>query len=562
MQLRSYQREAIDSIYKYWERNDGNPLVVLPTGTGKSLVCGTLVDEIMQQWQGTKILVAAHVRELVEQNYIEYVTISPFADAGIYSAGLNRKDTRNATVFCSIQSVYDNAYRFKHVDLLFVDEAHTIPKEGDGMWVKFIAALKEINPKLKIVGFTATDYRMDSGLLTSGEGAIFSDVCYEYPILQAFKDGFLCPIVPTTMATKYDIENLRSSSKDYTEEALDSAFNIDEKTLSALDEVEAYGADRKSWLIFSAGNKHAEKIHAELTRRGYKGACVTDKSTKEERRKAVAGIKSGEIRYIVNNKIFTTGFNAKNIDMIVDFGKTKSQGLHVQKLGRGTRCIGADIFESIENGKANCLLLDFARNVDYHGPLDQIRGFNKNKGEGEAPIKVCPGKMPSGDDCHEVLFAGIRKCFKCGHEFDFGSELDIRTNGGDNAVISTQQEPEWYQVIDVVYFKHKKDGKPNPTMRVKYITIGKAVQEWVCFDHEKGSFAHNKARMWHNKTGATFEMPGSVDDALLKPYPKPKRILVAYEGKYARVLDHDYSGEVEIIPEENKINWGDFEIPY
>lgn len=559
MELRYYQRASIDSLYTYFQTNIGNPVVVLPTGTGKSLVLSGFINEAIQAWPETRIVVATHVAELVEQDYLEYVTLSPFANAGLYSAGLGRRDTKNQTLFVGIQSVYNKAHKIGHVDLLMVDEAQTIPQEGDGMWRKFIAALLEINPYMKVVGLTATDYRMSSGLITTGENRIFTDVCYEYPLLQAIKDGYLCPIIPSNMATRYDIESL-GAGKEYTEKELDRVFNIDGLTSAALDEVEAFGKDRKSWLIFGASNAHAKAIHAELQRRGYKGACVTQDTPPAERDQAAKDIKSGSIRYLVNNKIFTTGFNCKSIDLIADFGKTKSPGLHVQKLGRGTRCIGANIHESIENGKADCLLLDFARNVDFHGALDQIRGRDKTKGSGEAPMKICPGLLPDKIPCGEVLFAGIRICFNCGHEFPMDSELDIRTSGGSAAVLSTQIEPEWHHVVAMDVALHRKRGAPDapPTMRVTYLTLGGRFSEYICFEHS--GYAHKKAVSWWRKCGIAALMPRTVESAIEFNYPVPTRISVLPDGKYWRIVDRDFSAP----PDEVLIHNGEeyYEIPW
>lgn len=540
MQLRYYQRDAIDSIYTYFQSNTGNPGIVLPTGTGKSMVIAKFIEEAITEWPDTRILVSTHVKELVAQNYAEFVNICPFVDTGIFSAGLNRRDTEHQVLFCGIQSVYKRAYDLQRCDILMIDEAHTVPKDGEGMWRTFIDDLLRINPQMKVIWLTATDYRLDSGLLTTGEGAIFTDVAYEYGLMQAIRDGYLAPIVPTSMATRYDLGNVRTLGGDYKRDELEKAMDIDALTMKAIDEIEAYGVDRRSWLIFAAGNTHAEHIHLELARRGYKGAVVTQSTDKTTRAQAVSDIKSGAIRYLVNNRIFTTGFNAPNIDMIADLAPTKSAGLHVQKLGRGTRLC---------EGKVNCLLLDFARNVDYHGPLDQIRGRDKSKGDGEAPVKVCPGELDNGTPCGQVLFAGIRKCFVCGHEFEMGG-VDIRTNGGNNAVLSSQIEPEWIDVIDVKYSKHENPKKEYATFKVTYVTYSAQVMEWVCFDHPKGGYARGKAVEWHRKRMTDLEVPKSVDEALLNIYiyPKPKRILVDFSDKYPRVLECEY-GAKEVAQE-------------
>ena len=547
LELRYYQREAIDSIYKYFELgNTGNPGIVLPTGTGKSLVMAKFIEEATASWPDTRIIVSTHVKELVEQDYLEFIELCPFANAGIYSAGLKRRDTDNQILFAGIQSVYKKAYELQRCDLLIIDEAHTVPPEGEGRWRTFIDDMLKINPDMKIIWLTATDYRMTTGLLTDGD--IFTDVCYEYPLLQAIKDGYLAPVVPKNMATKYDLSNVGIRGGEYIAGELEKAFDIDEKTKAALDEVEAYGATRKKWLIFAAGNQHAEHIHIELQRRGYLGVCVTQDTPNHIRDKAVEDLRAGLIKYIVNNRIFTTGFNDKGIDLIADFGGTKSPGIHVQKMGRGMRCLGIDIHESILNGKSDCLVLDFAGNIVFHGPLDQIKGRSKKKGVGgDAPVKVCP-------ECAELCFAGIRVCFNCGHQFP-QPEIKIRSSSYDAPILSSQIEPEWLEVLNVDYGFHQKEGKP-PTLRVTYTTAGKQVREWVCFGHTN-EFARGKAAKWHKVRHPNHPVPSDVNMALEYVYPAPYRISVIPDGKWDRIVAYDWNKPTTIEKDTEE-----YEIPY
>lgn len=522
MELRYYQRDAIDSLYRYFETNNGNPLIVLPTGTGKSLVMAKLIEEAVTSWPDTRIIVATHVKELVCQDYAEFVGICPLADAGVYSAGLNRKDTHNQILFTGIQSAYRRAFDFQKCDLLIIDEAHTVPPEGEGMWRTFIDELTRINPQMKIIGLTATDYRMSSGLLTDGD--IFTDVCYEYSLLKAVTDGYLAPVVPKNMTTEYDLSGVGTRGGEYIAGELEKAVDVDNVTIKAIDEIELYGAKRNSWLIFAAGNSHAEHIHLELAKRGYTGAVVTQDTDRAARDKAVSDIRSGVIRYLVNNRIFTTGFNAPNIDLIADMGPTKSPGLHVQKMGRGMR---------LYDGKENCLVLDFARNVDYHGPLDQIKGKSKTKGSGDAPVKIC-------SECNQVLFAGIRICPYCGYEFEMGG-VDIRGHGGSAPLLSSQIEPEWRNVLGVEYRRNTgKEGKRD-TLMVSYITIEGVVREWICFNHDKGSWAWKKAQEWHRGRGHKLQAPDNVAMALEYVYAAPTRILVKPDGKFYRILEYDFN---------------------
>lgn len=541
LELRHYQKKAVEALFDGTAQ--GHPLVVLPTGTGKSLVIADFCRSALEYFPTTRIIIATHVKELVAQNYAEFDRIWPFAPAGVYSAGLNRRDTDDQILFCGIQSAYRRAYDFQRCDLLLIDEAHTIPKSGEGMWRTFIKDLTDINPDMKVCGLTATDFRMDSGSLTQGKEKLFTHVAYEYGILEALKDGYLCPVIPKHMATIYDVSSVEKRGGEYVPGALEKAVNIDSKTKAAIDEVEQCGQDRKSWLIFSSGNAHAEAIHAELKARGYKGECVTQETDRGTRDRAVRDIRAGNIRYIVNNRIFTTGFNAPNIDLLVDLGPTQSAGLHVQKIGRGMRLC---------DGKTDCLLLDFARNTDRHGPLDQIRARKTGEGgNGQPPVKVC-------EKCHCTCFAGVRFCPDCGNEFP-AAEIKIQTTASKAPVVSTQIKPEWLDVMSVYYSSHTAQGKTVPVMKVTYTTWGGSINEYVCFEHQ--GFAREKAVNWHRKRLPELACPRKVEYGPTMGYPKPSRILARRNGKFWDVLDAEFpkvENEVEKIDDDSE----PYEIPF
>lgn len=526
LQLRYYQTAAVDSVFEYFNTKTGNPLIVLPTATGKSLVIAAFTQKAIALYPQTRILVATHVKELVSQNFLEFYNLCPEIDAGIHSAGLKKRDMHNRVVFCGIQSAYKKAFEFGQVDILLIDEAHTVPPEGEGMWRKFIEHLKINNPNMKVVGLSATPYRMRTGMLTEGDGRIFTDICYEYPLLQAVKDGFVCELVPKPTHTTYDISGVHKRGGEYIPGELQAAINIDEKTIAAVEEVIAIGTgdNRRSWLIFAAGNDHAEAIHKFMEQRGITCAIVTDRTPDGQRDQAVADIKSGRIHCLINNLIFTTGFNAPNIDLIACFRPTQSAGLWVQICGRGFR---------LHPSKNNTLLLDFGKNLDRHGPLDQITGRKPNKGEGEAPVKVCP-------NCDAVCFAGCTHCPDCNFKFP-EKPLEIEKTASTSAVLSIQEPPVWHPVISMDKKEHPgKDGKPS-SMRVVFTTWAGNFSEFVFFNHM--GFPREKAVLWHRRMKVADACPNSVAAALKIDYPCPSEICVRKEGKFFRVIDMKFTKE-------------------
>jgi len=178
MLLRPYQHEAIDALYQFWRAGGGNPLVDLAPGTGKSVVIGELTRRLHTGKPSRRFLILTHVRELVEEDAAALLKVWPEAPIGINSAGLRERDTGAQIVLGNVQSIFRNPEALGRRNLVVVDEAHLIPRDGDGMYRSVIERLRAITPNMRVAGFTATPYRLDSGRLDEGEGRLFDQVVY------------------------------------------------------------------------------------------------------------------------------------------------------------------------------------------------------------------------------------------------------------------------------------------------------------------------------------------------------------------------------------------------
>lgn len=518
MALRPYQRAAIDAIYKYFSRKSGHPVVVIPTAGGKSLVMAAFIREALEQWPDQRILIITHVRELISQNFAELMRAWPEAPAGIYSAGLGKRDLGARILFAGIQSIHRKAYGVQQADLVLVDEAHLIPCTADTMYRRFLNDLAAINPHLKIIGLTATPYRLDSGLLHRGEDALFTDIAFEISVRELIDQGYLSPLISKSAATQLDVRGVGTRGGDYIQSQLQSAVDKDDVTQAAIDEVVAYGAARRSWLAFCSGVDHATHVAAAIRARGFCCATVFGDTPKAERDRVIAAFKRGEIRALASMGVLTTGFNAPAVDLIAMLRPTKSTGLYVQMAGRGTRLAAS---------KTDCLVLDFAGNVARHGPIDAVNPREPGAGNGEAPVKTCP-------DCRSILPAATRTCPDCGHEFP-PPEPKIEATASDLAVLSNGR-PEWVKVADVSYRRHEKPGKP-PSLRVDYRCGLLLHREWVCIEH--GGFAREKAVAWWRRRAPGLPVPMTVDDALAQTerLRAPAEIAVRPSGRFTEVVD-------------------------
>ena len=334
--LRPYQRRAVDETWRWTAKNDGNPLVVIPTGGGKSLIMGTAIREAVETW-GARVLVVTHVKELITQDHAELMEIWPSAPAGIHSAGLGRRDTRQPILFCGIQSVWDKGLFLPKVDLCLVDEAHLIPRNADTRYRRFFDDLRRFNPHLRIIGYTATPFRLDSGVLHRGEDALFDDVAFEVPITHLIKNGWLVPLVSRAALAQLDTKDVAKRGNEFVMADLARAVDREEATEAAVSEFVAAGRDRRSWLVFGCSVEHAGHIADAMRRRGVGCEVVTGETPKAERKDMIDAHKAGRVKALVSVGVLTTGYNNPILDMVAILRPTQSAGLYIQMVGRGSR---------------------------------------------------------------------------------------------------------------------------------------------------------------------------------------------------------------------------------
>ena len=238
-ELRKYQRESLDELSVYWAGNNGgNALIVLPTGAGKSLVIAALCQELLRDFPTLRIGITVYARPRIDpwQDYDELMALWPQAPAGIYSAGMNRRDTRSQILFCGIQSVWNKTDRLGNLDLLLIDEAHLVPRSASTTYRRFIDRLREDTPDMRVVGLTATAFRLDSGQLHKGDDKIFDDIVYDANVRDLIEHGYLCPLVSKATAQKLDVSGVGKRGGEFIPGQLEVAVDKDWITRGAVDE--------------------------------------------------------------------------------------------------------------------------------------------------------------------------------------------------------------------------------------------------------------------------------------------------------------------------------------
>lgn len=492
LELRPYQRDAIDALYAYWANGGGNGLIVLPTGSGKALVIAKIIEELLADYPDMRIANVTHDKNLVAQNFKEFMGLSPFAPAGIYSAGLGRRDSKAQVLFCGIQSVAKKTKEIGTIDLVLVDEAHAISRNANTLYGEFFNGVLTNDPESRRAGTTATDYRMDSGRMTEGEDRLFDDVVYEIGIGELIAQDYLSPLSSKRVDTTIDLSGVHKRGGEYIAGEMERAADQDHITVSAVNEAITRGHDRRAALFFCSGQDHSEHVRDEIRRQGRTAESLTSRVPLAEQKRILEDFKAGGVWALCSANMLTTGFNVPHVDLISMLRGTASTGLYVQMMGRGTRKAP---------GKINCLVLDHSGNVARHGPVDMVQPKTPGKGDGEAPMKQCPTDRTDRNGnygCDELLHISIMKCTCCGFEFDPSEEEKLTAIADDTPVLST--EKPWSEVKSQRFAEHpaKVEGKPN-TVKVTYMVGLKAVNEWVCPGHS--GFPKSKAdRYWlaHN----------------------------------------------------------------
>jgi DNA repair protein RadD len=469
-------------------------------------------------------MVVTHTKELIAQNEAELKGHWKEANTGIYSAGLGKRNTSAQIIFAGIQSISSKAFEFGKIDIIIVDEAHTIPRDAQTRYGKFIADTKVANPNVVVIGMTATPYRMDTGLLHEGKGAIFDGIAYCCDMKELIKQEYLVPVVSKGGVMKIDLTDVHIRAGDYDSGEL--AHAADDKALikAAVKEIVDYGKARKAWLVFAAGIEHAMHIADEIETHGIKCEVITGETPKVERDTVIKNYREGKVRCIVNVGVLTTGFNAPVCDLIALLMATRSTGKYVQIVGRGMRTYP---------GKKNCLLLDYGNNVVTHGVIDDvnpIRTRNVWNVVSTAPsIKECP-------NCHSLIYKRATECPVCDFAFPVVAPHGAEAYAG--AVMTDQKQPFYVDITDVWYSRHKKPGKPD-ILRIGLIQdVEREYPLWCCLGHD--GYAKEKAAQIVKQFGGSAK---TVDEALKESqyWRKPIRARVIQKGKFYEVTGIEFS---------------------
>lgn len=440
LQLRDYQQQAVDAVLQHFRSSNSSAVIVLPTGAGKSIV----IAELARVARG-KVLVLTHVKELVEQNAAKVELLDD--DVSVYSAGLKQKLLAGKTVVASVQSAARNLTEFSDkYSLVIIDECHRVSDDEASQYQQLLTTLTKHNPKLKVLGLTATPYRLDSSYIykrhyhgkVGSKAAVFDDCIFELPMRYLVKKGYLTP--PKTydgLTAQYDFSRLTvTDSGDYQASEVEALLNLQGRATTAIvKQLVQLAKQRQGVIIFAATVKHAAEIMALLGKYSDDNAALITADTPAlERDRAINEFRTRQIKFMVNVAVLTTGFDAPHVDLIANLRPTASAGLYQQMAGRGLR---------LAPGKEDCIIIDYAANgFDLFAPEIPQAKPTSSAVPVQVPCPICGfantfwGKVDADGDiiehfgrrCQGLMDDGKQQCnyrYRAKICPDCGAENDI-----------------------------------------------------------------------------------------------------------------------------------------
>lgn len=480
----------------------------MPTGSGKSLVIAALAEQL-----SGRIAIIAHRKELLEQN------ASKLSKAfGFYSASLGEDDLESDIIIAGIQSIYNKD--FKPFDYILYDETHRLNNSRTGQGWEFISK----SPDARLIGFTATPYRLSGGKLSWGK------IIYEISYSKLMEEGYLSHLSNKVKA-EINLENIKITAGDYSEDELAKYMSEPELIEQAVKVILAYTPFRHSVLIFCVTVVHGKILEKAMQANGLQSFMLDGNTPSEQRNTAITDFKEQRLKYLINCQILIEGFDAPNIDAILCLRPTKSKSLWEQMCGRGTR---NDEF------KSDCLLLDMAGNLKEHGGMGTPYREKSKKEALKTTGKICP-------QCEEYCKPLDKSCPDCGYEFpeaetrkaDHQSNPELQANAVYSRFVT-------YKVKAVRYSEHRsiRDAR---SIRVDYIVpqvkYG-VISEWLSAWH-KNDWVRAKVGVFFKERGYRL---GSDSDSYTPEYllehakqlKIPTSITVDTKEKFPKIMRYIY----------------------
>lgn len=554
MKLREYQEQSIEGIKHWFGTQTSPPLLVLPTGSGKTVVFATLIQNLYRINPNKRFLILAHRQELISQARDKLLSVWPCAPYSIMAAGLKEFDATAPIVIASRDTLASKKrlHACEPFDLIVVDEAHHIAPDKNSRYRKILSHLEEIGDPY-VMGVTATPYRMGQGLIYGMDDEYyFGGVAHQVTIPELIEQDYLCRLSAFAVADSAIIDassaRLKFKGGDYRESDLEVIAMEDHTIVQIIDDWidKAFSKGRTSSVFFCVTVAHAYKMRMYLNKSGIKAAAITAETPTKERVQILEDFESGEINALCNVAVLTEGWDAPRTDCIAILRPTKSLGLYVQICGRGMRTWG---------DKQDCLLLDYGENMQRHGCIDRAKPKN-NRDETDDKVWIC-------DSCLGVNDWDEKICFECGDPRPSKVEEEPEQTEGtglvDKDVAAANEAAEGYVLSDEMQEVDTKEevkvvsnisaefavsANGNPYCKVKFVTYDTyypySMSLMIGMSGKAGLAAERKWKTLSHGLSCPYLIEDAVEGINNGAFDLIKEIVVRKEGKYWNVVNANF----------------------
>lgn len=569
MELRDYQIRTLDTVWETMQRQL-SALIVAPCSAGKTILFSKLIQRLLRENPGFRALILVDREVLVTQAADKLRRVAPelALSIGIVCASADKTKTLDQPVTIASRQTLDRLMdKFPPVQLCIVDEAHLLaiphPDKQPDQYCRIITRLRDYNPNMRLVGCTATPYRLGSyGGYIYGEAnrpdsrPYWADVTTEITTAELLEGGYIAPLIGlarTGEVLTQDLSHVGIVAGEYNLGQLSGVMCREIHVQSVVEAWRQEAMDRKKTIVFCTSKDHVTAVCAAFDKAGVRALPVHSGLSPLLLADNMQALQEGRAPVFASIAMLTTGLDVVDVDCLIIARPTKSAALHKQIIGRGQR---------LAPGKKDCLVIDLVGAFRSFGTdPDCIRGVTVPRpGGGEAPVKQCD---PEKEGCGKWVHASLRYCPHCGHEFEMTEAVEAalgkleKVHFGQNFA-----DPESWEVRSVSYERHTSRTTGKQLVRVVYDcgSFNSRVSEWVCLPDYYEGFAVQKARdWWARRTGEPF--PESIEEFffLSDTLLQPQWITVVREGKYYKVLDAAFA-EYGELPSGFPVD--DSEVPF
>lgn len=400
MILRPRQRILVDRCYEALKKH-GNTLAVAPTGAGKTVMLSALTQKLLNK-SPKRAIILQHRDELTSQNRRTFQAVAPeIGQTGVVDANL--KEWGRPVTFAMVPTLARNLEHLQRTDVAIIDEAHHSTAKT---YRDILDRLYDLNPDLKLAGFTATAQRGDKTSLRD----IYSNVADQITASELIKSGALIRprFFVIDLGIQDDLKNVRETKADF--DMAEVAKIMDRRPLNSqiVEHWKEKASDRQT-VVFCSTVEHAEHVREAFAEAGVSARMVWGGMGAASRKQTLTEFDSCKFQVVINVAILTEGWSCQPVDCVVLLRPCSYKSTMIQMVGRGLRKLNAERYPG--RTKNDCIVLDFGTSVLTHGEIEMNADLIPEAGKGDAPKKTCPG-------CDGEVPLGVLTCPLCGHVFE------------------------------------------------------------------------------------------------------------------------------------------------